>query len=81
MRYAKSNQIKDKVEITKFLGVGLLIDNNLSWEAHTMHISKIGPKYNGIIRKIRPFLNKDSLLILYNTLVLSYLLLHPCLGR
>ena len=27
----------EKVEITKFLGV--LIDNNLSWKAHTMHIS------------------------------------------
>ena len=61
----------EKVEITKFLGV--LIDNNLSWKAHTMHISKIVSKYNGIIRKIRPYLNKDSLLTLYNTLVLPYL--------
>ena len=61
----------EKVEITKFLGV--LIDNNLSWKAHTMHISKIVSKYNGIIRKIRSYLNKDSLLTLYNTLVLPYL--------
>ena len=61
----------EKVEITKFLGV--LIDNNLSWKAHTMHISKIVSKYNGIIRKIRPYLNKDSLLTLNNTLVLPYL--------
>ena len=61
----------EKVEITKFLGV--LIDNNLSWKAHTKHISKIVSKYNGIIRKIRPYLNKDSLLTLYNTLVLPYL--------
>ena len=61
----------EKGEITKFLGV--LIDNNLSWKAHTMHISKIVSKYNGIIRKIRPYLNKDSLLTLYNTLVLPYL--------
>ena len=38
-----------------------------------MHISKIVSKYNGIIRKIRPYLNKDSLLTLYNTLVLPYL--------
>ena len=61
----------EKVEITKFLGV--LIDNNLSWKDRTMHISKIVSKYNGIIRKIRPYLNKDSLLTLYNTLVLPYL--------
>ena len=36
-------EIDDKrieyVKITKFLGV--LIDNNLSWKAHTSHITKI----------------------------------------
>ena len=61
----------EKVEVTKFLGV--LIDNNLSWKAHTNHITKIVSKYNGIIRKVRPFLNKESLHTLYNTLVLPYL--------
>ena len=65
------NKNIEKVEKTKFLGV--LIDNNLSWKAHTMHISKIVSKYNVIIRKIRPYLNKDSPLTLYNTLVLPYL--------
>ena len=49
----------EKVEVTKFLGI--LIDNNLSWKSHTNHITKIVSKYNGIIRKVRPFLNKDSL--------------------
>ena len=29
----------EKVEVIKFLGV--LIDNNLSWKAHTNHITKI----------------------------------------
>ena len=61
----------EKVEVTKFLGV--LIDNNLSWKAHIYHITKIVSKYNGIIRKVRPFLNKESLHTLYNTLVLPYL--------
>ena len=61
----------EKVEVTKFLGI--LIDNNLSWKAQTNHITKIVSKYNGIIRKVRPFLNKDSLHTLYNTLVLPYL--------
>ena len=61
----------EKVEVTKFLGI--LIDNNLSWKSHTNHITKIVSKYNGIIRKVRPFLNKDSLHTLYNTLVLPYL--------
>ena len=44
----------EKVEVTKFMGI--LIDNNLSWNAHTNHITKIVSKYNGIIRKVRPFL-------------------------
>ena len=61
----------EKVEVTKFLGI--LIDNNLSWKSHTNHIIKIVSKYNGIIRKVRPFLNKDSRHTLYNTLVLPYL--------
>ena len=59
------------VKVTKFLGV--LIDNNLSWKAHTSHITKIVSKYNGIIRKVRIYLNQDSLHTLYNTLVLPYL--------
>ena len=61
----------EKVELTKFLGI--LIDNNLSWKAHTNHIIKIVSKYIGIIRKVRPFLNKESLHTLYNTLVLPFL--------
>ena len=65
------NKNFDKVEVTKFLGI--LIDNNLSWKSHTSHISKIVSKYNGIIRKIRPYLNQDSLQTLYNTLVLPHL--------
>ena len=46
--------------------MGILIDNNLSWQAHTNHITKIVSKCNGIIRKVHPFLNKDSLHTLYN---------------
>ena len=65
------NKNIEKVEVTKFLGI--LIDNNLSWKAHTSHITKIVSKYNGIIRKVRPFLNEDSLHTLYNTLVLPYI--------
>ena len=61
----------EKVDVTKFLGI--FIDENLSWKSQTSHISKIVSKYNGIIRKIRPYLNQDSLHTLYNTLVLPYL--------
>ena len=53
--------------------MGILIDNNLSWKSHTNHITKLVSKYNGVIREVRPVLNKDSLHTLYNTLVLPYL--------
>lgn len=60
-----------QVNTTKFLG--LLIDHNLSWTSHTQHVSKIVSKYNGIIRKVRPFLPSNLLTTLYNSLVLPYL--------
>ena len=60
-----------KVDTTKFLGI--LIDSNLSWKSHTSHIIKIVSKYNGIIRKVRPYLPSDSLKTLYNTFILPYL--------
>ena len=60
-----------QVHTTKFLG--LLIDDDLSWTSHTQHISKIVSKYNGVIRKVKPFLPPDSLVTLYNSLVLPYL--------
>ena len=53
------NKYIEQVDTTKFLGI--LIDNNLTWKAHTSHITKIVSKYNGIIRKVRPFLNSESL--------------------
>ena len=65
------NNTVDKVEETKFLGI--LIDSHLSWKSHTSYISKIVSKYNGIFRKIRPYLNHYSLHTFYNTLVLPYL--------
>jgi len=59
-----------QVTSTKFLG--LIIDHNLSWTAHTQHVSKIVSKYNGIIRKVRQFLPLHSLSTLYKSLVLPY---------
>jgi hypothetical protein len=61
----------DRVKVTKFLGI--LIDDNLSWKSHTSHVTKIVSKYNGIFRRLRPFLPLDVLNSLYNTLVFPYL--------
>ena len=53
------NKYIEQVHTTKF--VGILINNNLTWKGHTSHITKTVSKYNGIIRKVRPFLNSESL--------------------
>jgi hypothetical protein len=65
------NKVINKVSTTKFLGI--LIDNNLSWKSHNSHVTKTISKYNGIIRKVRPFLPLKSLHTLYNTFILPYL--------
>lgn len=65
------NKQLDQVNTTKFLGI--LIDDKLSWNAHTTHVCSIISKYNGIIRKVKQFLPVDSLSTLYNTLVYPYL--------
>ena len=51
------NNYIEQVDTTKFLRI--LIDNNLTWKAHTSHITgtKIVSKYNGVIRKVCPSLN------------------------
>ena len=60
------NKYVEQVDTTK---------SYLTWKAHTSHITKIVSKYNGIIRKVRPFLNSESVHTLYihNTLILPYL--------
>ena len=81
----KENKLSLKIDKTNFMifknkhsnkadlhfKIEILVDNNLSWKAQNRF--KIVSKYNGIIRKVRPFLNKDSLHTLYSTLVLPYL--------
>ena len=65
------NKEIEQVKVTKFLGI--LIDDDLSWKSHTSHIARIVSKYNGIFRRIKPFLPSDTLATLYNTLVFPYL--------
>jgi hypothetical protein len=60
-----------QVKFTKFLGV--YIDEHLSWKEHIRIIENKISKNCGIIRKLSRILPKNTLLILYNSLVLPYL--------
>ena len=60
-------------EETKVRYLGLYIDANLNWLPHIDHLSIIMSKNIGIINRSKYFLNKHSLLLLYNALVLPHI--------
>ena len=57
---------------TKFLGV--VINENLNWSNHVKYISTPIARSIGILRKLRYFLPMSTRFMLYNTLVLPYIL-------
>ena len=61
----------NQVDKAKFLGV--IIDSKLNWSEHTKHITKKISKGIGIIIKARKLFNHETLLNLYNTMVLPFL--------
>ena len=61
----------NRVEHTKFLGV--IIHQNLSWQAHIKAISSKIATSTGIIIKSRQFFFSNTLCTLYNSLILPYL--------
>ena len=62
--------IKEQSNV-KYLGV--YIDKNLKWSHHIEHLSIIISRNIGIINRSKYLLNTQSLLLLYNALVLPYI--------
>ena len=60
-----------EVKETKFLGV--IIDNNLKWSAHIQYTSRKISKGIGVMVKARKVFEQNTLLSLYNSLILPYL--------
>ena len=60
------------VTSTKFLG--LIIDDKLKWNLHIMYMKNKIAKSNGILYKIRNFLDRKTLTHLYNSFVFPYLI-------
>ena len=58
-------------KFTKFLGV--MIDQNLNWKQHILHVKKKVSRGLGTIRKARKYLNYESLRTLYHSFVYPYL--------
>ena len=58
----------------KFLGI--TIDNHLTWNQHICNISSSIAKGIGVLYKVKDLLLEQSLLMIYNTLILPYI--HYC---
>jgi len=56
---------------SKYLGV--FIDARLNWKAHILHLTPSVAQSVGVLYKIRHFLSKNLLKILYNALIKSKL--------
>ena len=61
----------DKVKYIRFLGI--YIDESLTWEYHSSHIRKKIAKGIGIIGKVRKYLSKVTLRILYFSFIHPYI--------
>ena len=59
-----------RVKLVKYLG--LMVDDKLVWDQHTDYISSKIIRGIGILKRIRHFISRDSLLLLYYTLIKPY---------
>ena len=59
--------------VEKFNYLGIVLDNHLSWKAHTDMLSQKLAKTIGIMCKLKNFVPRSTLLIIYNSLISSYL--------
>lgn len=61
----------EQVSENKFLGV--IIDNKLNWKSHINNTRSKISKTIAIMYKTKPFLNQNSLYMLYSSLILPYI--------
>ena len=60
----------ERKRLFKRLGVNL--DEILSWELHVKSISKKIAKVLGVLRRLRPYVTQDILIIIYKSLILPH---------
>ena len=66
-----NNQSIERMENYKFLGLN--INQHLSWKAHMLEVLSKIQRNLAIVRKIARFLDRNSLLQLYHSLIMSHI--------
>ena len=65
----KLNQLDREPDVTPYK---LMVDDCLAWEHHIEHITKKINRGIGILKHVRHFLRRESLIMLYQTLIEPY---------
>ena len=66
-----NKEVIETADKVKYLGI--VIDPHLKWNFHINHISTIISRNIGFMNRAKFYLNKQSLILLYNALVLPYI--------
>ena len=70
--FIMENEIFFEIKSVKFIGV--IMDNKLTWQDHISYINNKIAKSLGIIYKIRKYIDRQTLINLYYSLVFPYLI-------
>ena len=66
-----NDTLVEEKEVTKYLGV--MIDNKLNWKFHIEHVRAKLSRGNGMISKVRYYVNEQCLLNLYYSFIQSHI--------
>ena len=64
---------KELIQVSNFKFLGLILNENLTWEAHTKSISHKISQGIGILTRLKQFLPDETLLTLYHSLISCHL--------
>ena len=60
-------------KVNSFIFLGVTLDPCLSWKAHINNLSLKVSRNCGVLNKLKHFLPKDVLILLYNSLIMSHI--------
>ena len=72
-RFKIDDALIKQVDSTKYVYLGITFDSNLTWKSHINYLCLKLSKTVGILPKVRHFVNKHFLVMLYYSLIYPFL--------